>query len=181
MRNYPMLHKSLFPVHMKDYLLENVSKKSSEVHLDAFAPQKSHDIELKYGNKVFCLDKFILWSRTSYFDKAKTQLIDDGIQFDLEAHLPRKYAVQAIEILIEYIYTGKCCLELIRTSIKTAKVNTEVVFLKFLSEFKDLIVEKFGFKELKASFEQNAYVRLVKDMNLNNKSHEERLSKYLKK
>ena len=60
-------------------------------------------------------------------------------------------------------------------------MNTEVVFLKFLSEFKDLIVEKFGFRELKASFEQNAYVRLVKDMNLNNKSHEERLSKYLKK
>lgn len=184
MRNYPMLHKTLFPQNMKDYLQDNITKKSSnEISfdsnglLDPFADQKSHDIELKYGGKVFCLNKFILFSRTPFFDKSKDQIKSGSIQFDLETHLARKYSLQAVEILVEYIYTGQCSIDLIRGSLKSAKVTAEASFLKFLSEFKDLVVEKFGFRELKASFEQNAYARLVKEMNLNAKSHEDRLSK----
>lgn len=186
MRNYPMLHKTLFAQNMKSYLQENITKKPSNEFgfdsyglVDPFADQKSHDIELKYGGKVFCLNKFILFSRTPFFDKFKDKLKSGTNQFDLETQLARKYTLQAIEILVEYIYTGQCSSDLIRASLKSAKVSAEASFLKFLSEFKDLMIEKFGFKELKASFEQNAYNRLVKEMNLNAKSHEERLSKLL--
>ncbi len=177
MRHYVQLHKSLFADQMDQYLTENVTKSeesdSFHSYSSPFSVQRSHDIELKYNGSVFCLNKFILFSRSpKFFDKVKSDL--DNPQLDLETYFGRKYSEKSFDLLMRYIYTGRCSAELISSCLRAGRITSEAGFLKLIAEFKDLAVEKFGFKELKLALDQNNFVKLVKELNLNSRSNEEK-------
>lgn len=183
MQHYVQLSPSQFFIQMHTYLNENISKSDNNNvfnpygYMDPFEAKKSHDIELKYNSRTFCLNKFILLSRSLKFFE-KLNLLEDNVSrgsFDLETYLGRKFNVASIELLIRYVYTGWCDVEVARGCLKLSKVLSEASFLKFLGEFKDLSVDKFGFKELKPALDQNIYVKQIKEVDLNSKSNEERL------
>lgn len=182
LRYYPILQQSIFSNDIEVYLNQNIDKQSGGTdtygYINPFISHESHDIELKYNGRTFCLNKFVLTSRCSkFFQKLSTET-NSNLQFDIENYIPRKYSLHAIELLIWYVYTGRCSLELIRLTLKNGKITQEASFIKFLAEFKELAVDKFGMVELKKSFDQNVYVKVIKESNLNNKSLEERLGMY---
>ncbi len=178
MRHYVQLQKSLFAEQMEEYLTENITKSTESEscfsYTDPFSFQKSHDIELKYCGSVFCLNKFILFSRSPKFLERINPDKLNSSQLDLESYFGRKYSEKLFKMLMQYIYTGRCSAELISSCLKAGGITSEVTFLKFIAEFKDLAVEKFGFKELKLAIDQNIYTKLVKDLNINSQSNEEK-------
>lgn len=175
MRYYPIKEESIFNDDMHLYLSENINQPSHSSSSYSNIELQSHDIELKYRNQTFCCNKFILLSRApKFFLKLEMKTPNKLVLIDLDNHLAQKFTVQSLDILLKYVYTAKLKSDHIRNSLKTAKINSENSFIKFLADFKELAVDKFGFTELKSVFDQNVYTRNLKELNINLKSIEER-------
>jgi hypothetical protein len=178
MRCYPIQLRTTIRDEMNLFLNENSVKKTTQSDWNAFRSQESfYDVELKYSDTVFGLHKFILLSRCPKFF-LKLNLVQHASQVvDLAHHLnSQKFTVHAFEILIKYIYTNECEREFLRQTFKAAKVNSETGFLKFLADFKETCVDKFGLAELKACFDSKVCSKQLKELKLNeSKSHEERI------
>ena len=179
MRFYPTQTRSCFQADMQLFLDEHVVSKSSSQHNhndysnDFYSGfQKFYDIELKYRNHTFGLHKFILLSRCAkFFLKFDMK----SGQIDIEPHVnTQKFSIQILEFVIRYIYTNEISKEFMRTSFKSGKVNNEATFIKFVADFRETAVDKFGLNELKASFETKNYLNSLKDMKINSKDSDER-------
>ena len=166
MRYYPIKQDTVFFENMENFLNENVQQPNSGFGYSNIEPQ-FHDIELKYRNHVFCCNKFVLLSRSSkFFLKLDLRSSNQLIQIDLDSLLTQKFNLQLFELLLKYLYTGKFCSSFNKQCLKAAKINSETSFQKFLVDFKELAVDKFGFIELKTVFDSNAYTRNLKDLNI---------------
>ena len=168
MRYYPLQMKSTLSEDMSLYLTENQSP--SEF---AYDRHSSHDIELKYQSHSFFLNKFILLSRCPKFF---TKINHECSQIDLEPLVSQKTNIALIEILIHYIYTDTCSIQIINSALRRSKVNSENLFLKFVSDFRELAADKFGLNDLKVALVNSDFSKNIKSvLNLNNLSNEEKL------
>lgn len=171
MRYYPLKQASLFSEDMNLFL--NECLQSQQATYFNVEPE-FHDIELKYRNHVFYCNKYILLFRASKFF-LKFDLKSTSTSFDFENSLANKFTLQCFELLMKYMYTGTFCSGFIRTSLKSAKIHSEATFQKFLSDLKELS-QIFGLTELKSVFDSNAYTKNLKELNINQKSNEERIN-----
>jgi hypothetical protein len=179
MRCYPTQTKSSYKNDFQLFFDENVINNQFDQYRDDYLQgfsgglQKFHDIQLKFRNKTYELHKYILFNRCSKFFLKYDFSIDT---IDIEPLVGnQKFSVQIFELLIRYIYTSEISKEFIKNSLKIAGINNEANFLKFLTEFKEVVVEKFGFNELKANFETKNFTRNLKELQINIKDSNERL------
>jgi inhibitor of Bruton tyrosine kinase len=170
MRYYPRQASSEFRQNMQNFFDESTSIRLSENtmtseqenfasyyesngdDLFSFINCKSYDIELMYRSSSFGLHKFILLSRCPKFFLKMN--LTDLKQLDMEVHLnnatsqqqqqQKHYAQFILELLVKYIYTNEFRLNDISRVIELAKLNNEAVFIKFMSEFKEIAIEKLG-------------------------------------
>lgn len=162
MRLYPIEAKSVLKANMREFLEESLSIK------------EFYDIELKFKDKLYGLHKFILFTRCpKLFLKAE---LLNKTRIDLDQLLSQKFSSFSFEILLYFIYTNECQQDLIKRIFKANKITSETAFSKFLTDFKETCIDKFGFSELKSSFDTNNYLKLLKEMNLNSKENEEKLN-----
>lgn len=161
MRMYPIESKSLLKKNMKEFLDESINYK------------EFYDIELKYKDKLYGLHKFILLTRCPKLFLKQDLLAKNRV--DLDQLLSAKFTTHSFELLLNFVYTNECQLELIKKILKANKINSETNFSKFIADFKEICIDKFGFADLKASFDSNNYVKLLKEMNLNSKDNESKI------
>lgn len=160
MRMYPLEMKSALKNDMKEFLDENLQFKNF------------FDIELKFRDRIYYVHKFIILSRCTKIFNKKDLLNCNKI--DLDQVISSKFPNNALEIVINFIYTNECNKEILKKVLKACKILTESSFGKFLSDFKETFVDKFGFAEYKNSFESNS--KILKNLNINSKdSNEDKL------
>ena len=178
MRCYPTQVKSCYKNDLKLFLDEHVISRPFSQHKDDYSNsfcsgiQKFYDIEVRYRNHVFGLHKFILFNRCPKFFLKFDQ---NSTSIDIEPHVnAQKISIPILQLIIQYIYMGEMTKELLKTSFKSANVTTESAFIKFVSDFKEALVEKFGFNELKANFESKIYLSSLKELKINLNESSER-------
>lgn len=175
---YPKQTKSSFKNDFQLFLQENILNKQFDQSIDDYLQdfpetfQKFYDIEIKSGKQNFELHKFILFNRCPKFFLKFDISVN---KIDIEPYLNnQKFGMQIFELLIHYIYTSEIKIDLIRTLIKKTSINNEANFLKLLADFKEIVVEKFGFNELKVNFDPKNYTRIIKELQINLKESSER-------
>ncbi|RNA45257.1 inhibitor of Bruton tyrosine kinase isoform X1 [Brachionus plicatilis] len=151
MHMYPLEMKSILKNDMKLFLDENLNFKNF------------YDIELKFRDRIYYVHKFVILSRCPKMF-SKKELINMQ-RIDLDQTISSKFPNNALEIILNFIYTNECCKEIIKKVLKACRILTEASFAKFLTDFKETFVDKFGFVEYKNSFEANS--KLVKEIRIN--------------
>lgn len=160
MRMYPLEMKSALKNDMKEFLDENLQLRNF------------YDIELKFRDRIYYVHKFIILSRCAKIF-SKKDLINNS-RIDLDQVISAKFPNNALEIIINFIYTNECPKDILKKVLKACKIFTESSFGKFLTDFKETFVDKFGFAEYKNSFESNS--KILKNLNINCKdSNEDKL------
>lgn len=160
MRMYPLEMKSILKNDMKTFLDENLQLKNF------------YDLELKFRDRIYYVHKFVILSRCGKI-LSKKDLMDKS-RIDLDQIISSKFPNNAFEIIINFIYTNECSKDIIKKVLKACKILSESSFSKFLIDFKETFVDKFGFVEYKNSFESNS--KLLKEIRINFKdSNEEKI------
>ncbi len=173
MRYYPVQSTSSFNQDMKTFLTDNMIKKNeNESYATGYfsLDRQYHDIDLKYRQTIFGLHKFILFSRCAKFFLQHGSDFESKLLIDLEPYFvnnANKFNLNAFEIMINYIYTNECEKETIKQLLKQSKITSENNFVKFINDFKETFIDKFGFTELKSSFDSSNYLKILREINLN--------------
>ena len=160
MRYYPSSSPSVFSQDMQVYMDEYLNQIDENFNtfscVDNFIscpqPQQPYDTEIKLRGNSYFVNKFILLSRCPKFF-LKLNLFECK-EACLDVYFQKYLYPQLFELVLKFIYTGNCSLQLVMPFIKKFKLKSAADFLKFLSELKEFFVEKFSFVELKSSFDQ---------------------------
>jgi hypothetical protein len=168
MQNYPIEAHSEFNYNMQLFFTENVTVNRQESLYSNSYSQDFNDIQFKYHNATFGLHKFIVYSRCSKIF-TKLEVKPNSKLIEVDSFIGNKFNLKTFELVINYVYTNEFQSELFRQALKASKVHSEATFIKFLNEFRELAVDKFGFTDLKSSLESSNYSKSLKELNLNAK------------
>ncbi|CAF0720757.1 unnamed protein product [Brachionus calyciflorus] len=162
MHMYPMEMKSILRNDMKLFLDESLLNRDF------------YDIELKFRDRIFYVHKFILLTRCPKLFNKQDLIVKNRI--DLDQNISAKFPNNAIEIIINFIYTNECPKEVIKKILKSCKILNETSFIKFINDFKETFIDKFGFSEFKACFDPSNYTKILRELHVNSKdSNDEKL------
>jgi hypothetical protein len=166
MTNYPVEARSEFSQNMQTFFVENVTVSQQQGLYSTTYSQDFNDIQFKYHGTTFGLHKFVMHTRCSkIFTKLELKLNTKLVELD--TFIGQKLTPKVFEMIINYIYTNQFQTESFRQALKAAKVHSEATFIKFLNEFRELAIDKFGLVDLKPSLESNTYLKNLKELNLN--------------
>ncbi len=168
MTNYPVEAHSEFNQNMQLFFTENVTVNRQEGLYSNNYSQDFNDIQFKYHNTIFGLHKFIMHSRCSKIF-TKLELNSNSKLVELDTFIGQKFNLKTFELVINYVYVNEFQSDIFRQVLKASKVHSETTFVKFLNEFRELALDKFGLTDLKSSLESNSYLKNLKELNLNAK------------
>ena len=173
MINYPVEARSDINSNMHLLFAENVPiNKQDSLYASGYS-QDFYDIQFKYQSTTFGLHKFVLFSRCAKIFTKIENFQSTVKSVELDSVVGSKFHLKTFELILCFIYTNELDLNLIREALKGSKVNSEAAFVKFMNEFRELVIDKFGLVDLKTSLESSNYLKNLKSLSLN--SNENRL------
>lgn len=165
---YPIELSSEFSSNMTSFYAENVSMRRQTEFSGVPMGMDFYDMEIRYQGSVFQTHRFILFSRCAKLlakiDAEKRNESPLVVELDLN----QKFSLRLVEVMLEFVYKNEFSADSMKQALKAQKVNNEASFIKFLAELKDLVVDKFGFTDLKSSLDQNVYQKSLRELHLNN-------------
>lgn len=93
----------------------------------------------------------------------------------MNAVLDEKFSLESFEILLRYLYGCQIDREFLVAQLERLKISSESAFNKFLVVFKETLIEKFGFNELKPNFDAKYISNKLQVAKLDSRSVDEKL------